>query len=189
MVVKTTIFGVCMSRRIAFIGHRYIEWDVVKSKLTHAISNEIANGCDSFVMGAKGEFDRLALGICKDLRKSNGDIDIEVVITSMNEIKPRYDNVYGGMVYPLKDVKTVMYDIENVHFKRRITESNKLMIDSADTLICYVNENMNRSGAKLGFDYAKRKGLRIINLYDEKDSVFFGMTEELIREYFEKPFK
>ena len=54
------------------------------------------------------------------------------------------------------------------------------MIDACDTLICYVDENAYRSGAKTSMRYAKRKGLKIINLYDEKDKPFYGMTDEEI---------
>ena len=42
------------------------------------------------------------------------------------------------------------------------------MISTCDTLICYVNKKHNPSGAKLAMNYAKRKGLRVINLYNEK---------------------
>lgn len=39
------------------------------------------------------------------------------------------------------------------------------MIDNCDTLICYVNKKHNPSGAKLAMNYAKRKSLKIINIY------------------------
>ena len=53
------------------------------------------------------------------------------------------------------------------------------MIDTCDALICYVDEKAYRSGAKTAMRYAKRKGLRIINLYDEKDKLFYATDEEL----------
>ncbi|MCH5316227.1 MAG: hypothetical protein J1E81_09950, partial [Eubacterium sp.] len=81
------------------------------------------------------------------------------------------------------DVKTVMYDIEDTHFKRQITLSNQLMINSCDTLICYVNENAYRSGAKIALNYAKKQGLKIINLWREEDQPFYNMSKEQIDEY------
>ena len=77
-----------------------------------------------------------------------------------------------------------MFEIEETYFKRQITESNRKMIDICDTLICYVNKKHNHSGAKLAMNYAKRKGLKIINLYDEKDDPTYGMTEEEMEKCF-----
>lgn len=41
------------------------------------------------------------------------------------------------------------------------------MIDTCDTLICYVDTNRYISGAKIAMKYALKKGLNIINLYDK----------------------
>ncbi len=76
-----------------------------------------------------------------------------------------------------------MFDIEDAHFKQRITLSNRQMIDSCDTLICYVDERVQQSGAKAAMRYAKKKGLTIINLYREEDKPFYGMTKEEIDAY------
>ena len=67
---------------------------------------------------------------------------------------------------PYSDVKTLMYEIEDIFFKRRITYSNKKMIDECDTLICYVDENFSNSGSKSIMKYAEKKGLNVINLFD-----------------------
>ena len=86
------------------------------------------------------------------------------------------------------DVKTIMYDIEDIYFKKQITESNKKMIDSSDTIICYVDESKTKSGAKTALNYAKKKGLQIVNLYSEKDNPIYGMTKEE-KETYLKQFK
>jgi hypothetical protein len=52
------------------------------------------------------------------------------------------------------------------------------MIDTCDTLICYVNKKRSPSGAKTAMNYAKRKGLKIINLYHEEDEPTYSMTKE-----------
>ena len=118
-------------------------------------------------MGTHGDFDKEALNVCRELRKKYKDIKIEVVITSFTQIKPFYDNIFGKEIYkPYDDVETVMYEIEEIYFKNKITKSNKQMIDSCDTLICYVDENYYRSsGALTAYKYAKKKGLQIVNLF------------------------
>ena len=162
--------------KIGFIGHRQIFAKTLPQRLIAAIKAEIESGCISFTMGAHGEFDSLALQSCRKLREEYPTLQIEVVLTGLHAIQKsdEWDST------PYSDVSTVLYDIEEAHYKQRITLSNKKMLDTCDALICYVDEKAYRSGAKTAMRYAKRKGLRVINLYDEKDKPFYGMTDEEI---------
>lgn len=149
-----------MDRKTAFIGHRDFLPGDIGQRLKLAIQNEIDLGCRSFIMGTHGNFDLESLRACKSLRKIYPEIKIEVVITSLSQIQP--DTVFDEF-----GVETVMYEIEETHFKRRIIESNRQMIDNCDTLICYVQPKRWRSGADLIMNYAIKKGLKIVNLYQE----------------------
>ena len=159
-----------LKMKVCFIGHRNVfKYNEIRESLYNIVEQEIKKGCKFFTMGTHGEFDKLALSVCRKLRNIYKDIEIEVVITSFKTIEPiiDHDPIFGDEKYiPYADVKTTMYDIEEEHYKRRIIVSNQKMIDNCDTLICYVNKKHNPSGAKLAMDYAKRKGLEIINLYN-----------------------
>lgn len=165
--------------RTAFIGHRKLFAKNIEERLAAAIQAEIERGCTAFTMGTHGEFDKLALSACRSMRKRYPDIEIEVVITSLNAVKK--DSELEAV--PYADVKTVMFDIEDAHYKQRITLSNRKMINSCDKLICFVDEHSYRSGAKTAMNYAKKKGLTIINLYREEDQPFYGMSKEEIEAY------
>lgn len=178
-VVFTTVKDLKM--RTAFIGHRQVLARNIGDKLLYAIQTEIDNGCRVFTMGTHGEFDDLALNACKRLRNNYKELEIEVVITSLNAIKK--DNEYDYI--PYADVKTVMYGIEDAHYKQQITISNRQMIDTCDTLICYVDTSVYRSGAKTALRYAEKRGLKIVNLYCKEEQPFYGMTKEEIDEQFE----
>lgn len=149
-----------MSNKVTFIGHRILLQSNIQQLLKSVIENEIQSGCKNFIVGSHGEFDKTVLDILLTLKNTYPEIKIEVVITNYNpkiqdEIiikeKPKYE--------------TVMFEVEELHPKQRITASNKQMIDSCDTLICYVQPNAWKSGAKTTMNYAKKKGLKIINLY------------------------
>lgn len=157
-----------MKKRICFIGHRNIFYAPTKEKLKETIRKEIENGYKFFTMGTHGDFDKLALEVCRELRHTYKDIEIEVVVTSLNKIKTIvYNDTFGHETYvPYNDVKTIMYDIESEHYKRKITISNRQMIDSCDTLIAYVDDQRSYGGAISAYKYAKKKGLRIINIYN-----------------------
>ena len=119
-------------------------------------------------MGTHGDFDKVALNVCKDLRNRYKDIVIEVVTIDLQQLKTivKSDPILGIEKYiPYDDVETVIYDTEQCHYKAKIISSNKQMVDNCTTLICYVNENKFKSGAKLILKYAKCKGLKIINLF------------------------
>ena len=152
--------------RVCFIGHRNIDYIAIKEKLKEVVKEEIENGCKFFTMGNHGRFDRLAYEVCSELRRTFKDIEIEVVVTTLSQTKTIVE-YYGFDNYVLpNDVKTVMYDIEEEHFKRRITVSNQKMIDFCDTLIACVDEKKAYGGAIAAFKYAKKKGKKIKNIYN-----------------------
>ena len=154
--------------KVCFIGHRQILDMSIREKLKKAVENEIKDGADFFTMGTHGDFDRMALGVCRELRKTYKNITIEVVITSFKTIEPiiDHDPIFGDeKYYPYADVQTTMYNIEEEHYKRQIVASNQQMIDNCDTLICCINPTKTYGGAILAYNYAKKKGLHIVNLY------------------------
>lgn len=148
--------------KTGFIGHRQVFCDGIYENLLVVIKRQIDRGCNTFTMGTHGEFDRLALSACRFLRKQYPEIQIEVVITSLTKIAKEAE-----WEPPYSDVQTVMFEIEEVHYKRKITVSNQKMIDGCDTLICYVDEKSYGSGAQKAMRYAKQKGIEIIDLYPE----------------------
>lgn len=170
-----------MSKKVCFIGHRRIGFGDIRKKLKEVILQKIKDGCKFFTMGTHGDFDKLALSVCRELRHIYKEIKIEVVITNFKSIEPiiDHDEIFGDEKYtPYEDVETIMYNIEETHYKRQIIESNHQMIDSCDTLICYVNKKHNPSGAKLAMNYAKRKALKIINLYNEKEESIYVINKQ-----------
>ena len=160
-----------MNKKICFIGHRHIyNYNEIREKLYNIVKEEIKKGCKFFTMGTHGEFDEMALSVCRELKKIYTDIEIEVVITSFKTIEPiiDHDPIFGDEKYiPYSDVKTTMYDIEEEYYKRKIVVSNQQMIDNCDTLICYVNTTKTYGGSILAYKYAKKKGLQLVNLYNQ----------------------
>lgn len=149
-----------MSNKVTFIGHRILLLNDIKQELKNTIENEIKSGCVNFIVGSHGEFDKTVLEVLLSLKNIYTEIKIEVVITNYN-LKIQ-DEV---IIKENPKYETIMFEIEYLHPKQRITASNKQMIDSCDTLICYVQPNAWKSGAKTALNYAKKKGLKIINLY------------------------
>lgn len=155
-----------MERRVSFIGHSSILPMDIEERVENAVKEQLNLGCNNFIMGTRGDFDQIAMRVCRRLQMSNENLFFEVVITSLNQLKPIVECDRFGIYkyYPYEGINTVMYDIEECHYKRRITESNRQMIANSDTLICYVNEERLSHGAKSAMKYAIKRGINVINL-------------------------
>ncbi len=151
--------------KIGFIGHRIVFYNL-RDILTKTIEEHIMKGYLSYIVGTHGQFDELVLDVLRNLRTKYNEIKIEVVITSFNQIKKEF------LYVPYSDVDTIMYDIEDVYFKRKITYSNQRMVDECEILICFVNEEKYYSGAKSTMRYAQKKGVKVINLYPKMKEIF-----------------
>ncbi|HIT77921.1 MAG TPA: hypothetical protein IAD47_03920 [Candidatus Limihabitans stercoravium] len=155
--------------KTAFIGHRLVLQNDIYTKLYKITEQYIRNGCEYFTLGTHGEFDEIALRVLRNL-KDKYNLTIEVVLTSLHKLKPlvSVDEVWGTENYfKYGDVNTIIYDIEEKHYKQRIISSNRQMLDTCDSVICYVDTDRKKSGANKALGYAKKKGLKITNIYSK----------------------
>lgn len=144
-----------------FIGHG--DWFRVSGKsidnLREILEMLINQNVKRFLVGTHGEFDRVALAMCRELRKKYNDIEIIVVKTNLAFLnnKDLADNY--------RDIKTLVYDIENVYFKECINYSNKKMIDDSDIVVACVDNDLYKSNSKKFLSYAIKKKKKIFNVF------------------------
>ena len=167
-----------MKLTVAFFGHRNIYCkdieDRMKSQLSSIITDEVV--C---LIGQHGDFDRIALSACRNIRKSYPQIKITVVFTSLNVlIRGRSGDCSIADCY--SDVDTMIYDIEEEYFKKQIIVSNRKMVDESDLIICYVDMKKQSSGAKQAVEYAMKKGKKIINLFKEQDRLSYDELRKVL---------
>ena len=184
---------------VCFFGHRRLWGKDIRERLKNKVEKFIQLGAKFFKIGTHGDFDNLALSVCRELRNTYKDIEIEVVLTSYHKIENKLLEIHkseNGEIELLHqnyniydDVKTIMYDIEDEHFKKQITMSNRQMIDDCDVVICYVNMEEYRSGAKQAVKYAQKQGKEICNLFRDEDKPFYGWAQAEKDEYWKTVFK
>ena len=143
-----------MGKAVCFAGHRE-SWENrgIEEKLRELILMLIQEGYTLFYVGQKGEFDRLAARLLREIRSKNNSVRIMRVV-SYSEVMREKEDLFYEYVTP---------EIEEVYFKRQIIERNKWMVDQCDVLVCNVRRK-RESGAYHTFRYAETKGKRIINL-------------------------
>ncbi|MBQ7642862.1 MAG: hypothetical protein IJS67_03065 [Clostridia bacterium] len=120
-----------MGKRVAFIGHSNC-FRFSSEQLAQVVEKLISQGYDTFAVGTHGDFDRLALIACLDVKRSHPEITIEVVLYDYRQTHPLHGED-GLPRYQHKDIQTVLYPTEELHFKQRITASLHYMIDECDT--------------------------------------------------------
>lgn len=158
--------------RVAFIGHREL-FNIV------AIENEIeeiAKGLMrkhefvEFYIGRNGDFDILAASAIKRAQISCETNNSELILVLPYSVKDEcyYEEYYDNIYYPL-DPKT--------HYKNAIQKRNEWLVENCDMLIAYVEPN-RVGGAMTTLQYAKKRGVNIINLYDKKETSMKGFQKK-----------
>lgn len=170
-----------------FVGHRKInKTDELKKKLYKAIEHLIVkNNVDIFLFGSKSDFNDL----CYE------------TVTHLKEQYPHIKRIYMRAEFPYIDDSYKDYlleSYEDTYYLSRMTNAGKAayiernyeMIDSSNYCVLYYDENyapprrkssktdlssyQPRSGTKIAYDYAVKRGIEIINIIEkqvEKTSV------------------
>ena len=147
-------------------GHRVLfSVDAIKNELKKQLKSLIEFGVVRFLIGYNGEFDKLALETLCELRTIYEKIEIVIVVSNINNIKK---NKFGySKIDDYEKFETMVYDIEEVHFKRIITKTNQCMVDDSDFVVCYSDLKRGYSGSKLAVKYAIKKNKKVINIFDK----------------------
>ena len=156
------------NKTCCFIGHRKInETTELINNLNSIIEDLIVNkNVENFLFGSKSDFN----GSCYD------------VVTTLKEKYPYIKRIYVRAELPyinddyrdflLKRYEETYYSEKIINAGKAVyVERNCEMIDSSDFCVMYYDENYTpyrKSGTKIAYDYAVRKGNEIINVRDVK---------------------
>lgn len=134
---------------VAFAGHRY-DWQCigVEDKLPSVLEDLIAKGYRTFYDGGYGAFGKKCANAVFNLKRKYPQIKIYKILTSYHHDKEKYEisSAYDGSIYP---------DIEEVHFKQKITKRNEWIVDQCDILVCHIEETY-KNGAYRTVKYAQK---------------------------------
>lgn len=161
---------------IAFFGHRHLYQRDIREKLKNEIKKHLSEELH-VIIGTHGDFDRLALSVCREIRRDYPNLKITIVFTTLTVLKKQKDeSISIAELY--NDVETLIYNIEEVYFKNRIIVSNRKMVEECDFVICYVDMKKNYSGAKKTINYAIKINKPVVNLFSENDKMFVSLTKD-----------
>ena len=143
---------------VAFFGHSgFSEEEKYKQRLLDLFDEHFSGEQVDFYLGYYGRFDRFAYSCAKKYKEKHPNANLILVTPYFNEtthsvLKPDYDLIF----YP---------ELESVPPKYRIIKRNEWTARAADLIITYVTHTFG--GAYKAYSYAKKKGKKIINLYEQ----------------------
>ena len=122
----------CFLVKCCFLfGHATTPYDTLVRIEAAAEKQYNEQGIRTFIVGNRGNFDSYAATAIKRLKQKHDDITLLLLLAYHPAERPvhlteGFDNSY----YP---------PIENVPRQYAIVRANKYMVDTADSIICYVN--------------------------------------------------
>ena len=111
-----------------------------------------------FYIGRHGEFDEYAASVIKRAQKTVCKDNSAMILALPYTVKDLafYEKYYDDIVFP---------DFGRPHPKAAITLRNRWMVDWADLVLVYVENNSG--GAYQAMTYAEKSGKVVINLADD----------------------
>lgn len=148
-------------RTITFAGHREIYQSGVSKRLD-ALLEQLSSDQDElfFYVGGMGEFDSLAASAVRGMKRQHPDKDIKLIL--VEPYMKQSINEDGENLHRLYDEIWIPAELADVHFKKAITERNRLMVRYSDVLITYLHRDFG--GAYTMMKYAKKLGKEIYNV-------------------------
>lgn len=137
-----------------FFGHKEVPSDLTEF-LIPALTELIAEGVDSFLVGNHGGFDSAVLHTLRLLKEKYPHITYNVVLAYMPGAKEEWP-AYAPMetLYP--------EGLEAVHPRFAISWRNNWMIRESDVVVTYITHSWG--GAAQFAELAKRMKKRVINI-------------------------
>lgn len=144
---------------VTFLGHaNFIGTKESEEKILAFLEEVVGDNSADMYLGGYGGFDEFSFECCKKYKESHRNISlvfvtpyitIEYQRNHLEYAKTRYDSI----IYP---------EIEDKPKRFAIVYRNKYMVEMADYIVAYVSHCWG--GAYSTYNYAKRKGKKIVNL-------------------------
>ena len=156
-----------INRTACFTGHRQIpskDYTLIQTRLKEALLSSLQEGYRFFGTGGALGFDTMAAQAVLELRNTNPEIRLILVLPCVSQAK-YWDK---GDVIEYERIKRsadkIVYTSKE-YTRDCMLKRNRHLVDNSSLCICYLTKNSG--GTAYTVDYARRKGLAIVNLaYD-----------------------
>lgn len=131
-------------------------YSIRKELIEQAIICAINMGIRVFLNGGQGHFDVTCASVLRQIKKRYPSVKSYLIIPYHN-FHIFNNALFDEIIYPFEEQQDTYF-----FYKRAISERNKVMVEWSSVAISYVHRD---GGAGKTLDYAKRKNLKIIDLF------------------------
>lgn len=151
-------------KTVCFTGHRelpFLQLVLIRRKLRKTLEDLIKQGYCFFGAGGALGFDTIAAQIVLELRRKYSHIKLILVLPCISQADSWAEK--DKQIY--EDIKSqadkVVYTSEQ-YFRGCMHKRNRHLVDNSSVCVCYLTED--KGGTVYTVDYAKKNGLRVINI-------------------------
>ncbi len=155
-----------MKNVVCLTGHRLISNDkirIVSKRLEAVLKVLINNGYSYFGVGGALGFDKIAALTIISLKSIYNNIKLILVLPCKEHFKYWNDKEKSDF-YEIKFYADKIVYISDEYYKGCTLERNRHLVDCSKICVCYLNKDYG--GTAYTVNYAKKKGLFIINIDD-----------------------
>lgn len=150
-----------------FAGHREVYGGGVEGRVLSVLEKLLEEDeAFCFYVGGMGEFDAMGARAVRQLKQHYPEKKIQIYLVlpymkqSVNENK-RLETLYDEIIIPM--------ELEGCHYKSAIKKRNHWIVDRCSQMIYFIQRDFG--GAYETYQYAKRKGLIIVNVAGKDTAV------------------
>lgn len=149
-------------KNVCFTGHRHIEFTRMLIKdLTNTVETLIKNGATDFYAGCAEGFDLLCEVVVLMFRSEYPHIRLHLVLPENQEAQVAKWDFFSRKTY-----EWVTQLVSSAEVSPDYKSRNQRLVDCADICVCYYNEKDFRSGTGQTVRMAKKKNIKVLNLFE-----------------------
>lgn len=152
------------TKTCCFTGHRQIPFGkarMMEKRLEKTIADLVDQGYIYFGAGGALGFDTLAAKVVIKARKTHPEIRLILVLPCKTQAD-LWNNSDRQIYEEIKASADKVVYISDEYTKSCMFQRNRHLIDCSSVCVCYMTENCG--GTAYTVNYAKQKGIRVINL-------------------------
>lgn len=136
-----------MENKVCFLfGHATAPYETTFFVEDAAARHYLEYGIRTFIVGNRGDFDNYAATAIKSLKQRYRDITLTLLLAYHPAERPiELTEGFDGSFYP---------PLENIPRRYAIAQANRFMVNTSDSIICYVNHFGNTRNL---LEYAQRQ--------------------------------
>ena len=152
---------VCM-----FTGHRTIQEKHVRTlpeQIDRLLESLIEEGYTEFIAGGAIGFDTLASLKVLEKKRKYGFIRLNLILPCRDQDKGWRESLKTAYRYVLENADSIRYSSEQYH-KGCMHKRNRAMVEASELCVAYCGKTTG--GSAYTVDYARKNGLRVINVFE-----------------------